>query len=184
MRRLGAACLDGRITSGELAARAAEAQTASTITGLYRVTADLPAPAAGAVTGQWRRARRLMLASLTANSGWPRYRALGHKVIAVAAAGEVVIDLRLIPVTSYRTEITAVAVLGEVLVIVPPCVRVIAGAGVCVAGYVTCPEASPVGGSLVPVVEVRSFAFLGDVRVRREPGPGGKAWHQDGLWSV
>jgi hypothetical protein len=36
---------------------------------------------------------------------------------------EVIIDQRLTPVTSHRTEITAVAVAGEVLIIVPPGMR-------------------------------------------------------------
>lgn len=41
----------------------------------------------------------------------------------MAVPGEVIIDQRLTPVTSHRTEITAVAVAGEVLIIAPPRMR-------------------------------------------------------------
>jgi hypothetical protein len=180
MRQLSTACLDGRITPRELAARAAAAQAATTIAGLRRITGDLPAPASGAVTGAQRRARRLLLGFL-AVSGWRPHRALRPKVTAVAVLGEVVIDLRHTPVTSYRTEITAVAVAGEVLIIVPPGMRATTGPGACIAGYVTVPDAAPPAGPLVPVIAINSYAFLGDIRVRREPAAGGEAQSQDGL---
>ena len=41
----------------------------------------------------------------------------------VAVPGEVMIDQQLTPVTSHRTEVTAVAVAGEVLTIAPPGMR-------------------------------------------------------------
>ena len=143
MRQLSTARLDGRITPPELAARAAAAQAADTIAGLRRITEDLPAPASGAVAGEWRRARRLMLGFFAVSSGWPPYRALRPKVTAVAVLGEVITDLRHTPVTSYRTEITAVAVAGEVLIFVPPGVRAVAGHVAGVGGYVTVPDDSP-----------------------------------------
>ena len=89
MRHLSTACLDGRITARELAARAAAAQTADTIADLRRVTGDLPRTASGAVAGARRRPQRLLLRVLTVSSGWPPpYRALRPKVTAVAALGE------------------------------------------------------------------------------------------------
>jgi hypothetical protein len=166
MRQLGAACLDGRITPDELAARAAAARAAGTIADLRRITRDLPA--SGAVSGAVVRVRRLVLGFMAVTSGWPPHRALGPKVTAVALLGEVVIDLRRTPVASHWTEITAVAVTGEVLIIVPPGIRAIVGGVACVVGYATVPAASPPAGPLVPVIEVSSYAFLGDVRVRRQ----------------
>jgi hypothetical protein len=174
MRQLTAACLDGRITPGELAARATAPQTADTAGGLRRITADLPALASGAVTGARSRARRLAPGFMAVSSGWPPHRALGPKVTAAAVLGEVIIDLRHTPVTSYRTEITAVAVAGEVLIIVPPGMPAVAGGVACVAGYATVPDDSPPAGPLVPVIEVSSYAFLGDVRVRRARAAGGE----------
>lgn len=166
MRQLSEACLDGRITPGELAVRAAAAQAAGTIAELRCFTGDLPA--SGAVAGARHRVRRLVPGFMT-SSGWPPRRALGDKVAVVAVLGEVIIDLRHTSVTSYRTEITAVAVAGEVLIVVPPRMRAIAGRAACAAGYITVPDAGPPAGPLVPVIEVNCYAFLGDVRVRRAP---------------
>ena len=81
----------------------------------------------------------------------------------------VITDLRHTPVTSFRTGITAVAVAGEVLIIVPPGMRAIAGRVTRSAGYTTLPDASPPAGPLVPVIEANCYALLGDVRVRRVP---------------
>lgn len=142
--------------------------SANTIAGVRRVTRDLPAPASGAVAGTRHRARRLVPDFLALSWIWPSPRALGPRVTAVAVLGGPVIDLRRTPVTSYRTEITAVAVAGEVLIVVPPGVRAVAGRGASVVGYATVPDDCPAAGPLVPVIEINSHAFLGDVRVRRE----------------
>jgi hypothetical protein len=73
------------------------------------------------------------------------------------------------------------AVAGEVLIIVPQRIRAVMSGGGCVAGYVTAQDPAPPAWPLVPVIEVKSHAFPGDVRVRREPAAGGVALPQDGL---
>lgn len=173
VRRLIGACLDGRLEPRELATRAEAVQRAATSADLDRLTADIPRPHDGAVGLPRRRARRLIVAVLTLVGHW-RIRALAPRVLAVAAAGEVVIDLHHIAVTSYTTEITAVAVLaGEVRVIVPPGFEVRTQPDVTIGGRAASGPLACGHGGLAPAIAVRSIAVFGNVLVRQEPGRAG-----------
>jgi DUF1707 SHOCT-like domain len=171
LRGLRTACEDGRLTAGEFAARADAVLQAATGQELGRVTEDLPGPAAGAVSGHRHPARRLLVGFLTQvrTGSWP-FPALRRRVVAVAVLGEVVIDLCHTSVTSFETEITAVALAGEVRVIVPPGMRAEAAGGTVVLGYTVFRAGQPAPGALRPALRVTAFAVLGDVRVEAGDG--------------
>jgi hypothetical protein len=135
---------------------------------LQRVTEDLPGPRQGAVAGLRRGARGLLVGLLGQSGRWP-FPALCPRVLAVAAIGEVIIDLCHTPLTAFETDITAVALAGEVRVIVPAGVRIQTGRKVAVLGYTVDP--CPVPGlarALAPVVRINAIAVLGDVRIEEE----------------
>lgn len=166
IRRLVTACGAGRLPLKEALTRAEEAQRAVTYEELSTLTADLPGPEDGAVSADSRGARRLLVAFLTVHGCWP-FQVLGRKVLAAALLGEAVIDLRHTPVTSFSTRISAVAVAGEVRIIVPASFRVETVRKTTVLGYVREPDAGGAQGPLMPVLRVSATAILGDVRVER-----------------
>ena len=163
-----AACADGRLDHAELAARSEAAQRAATLSGLGAVIADIPGPGQASVAGCRRRARRFILGFLGA-AGWRPFRALAARVRAAAVFGEVMIDLRRTAVTSFVTEITAVALAGEVRIVVPAGFRVDAGLAAAAFGRTVAviPPARP--GTLTPVIRLRSVAVLGNVLTSQVP---------------
>jgi len=168
LRRIVDACAEGRLEPAELAVRSEAAQQATTITGLADVIADIPGPGQAAVAGQGRRARRLILVILGLAGRWP-FRALAARVAAAAVLGEVVIDLRRTAVTSFETEVTAVAVAGEVRIVVPAGFRVDASSAVTVFGRTAIAAPPGRGGALTPVIRLRSIAVLGNVLTSQVP---------------
>lgn len=163
VRTLAMACADGRLTLEDLIRRTEAAQTARTHEDLQRVTDALPALCGATVSGPRRGARRLLVGFLGLSGRWP-LPALRPRVLAIAAFGEVAIDLARTPVTSFRTEITAVALAGEVRIVVPPGMRVERKGKYVVLGYTVLPGAGP-SGALVPALRLKIVALLGDVRV-------------------
>jgi Domain of unknown function (DUF1707) len=163
-----AACVDGRLDPGELAARSEAAQRATTLSGLSAVIADLPGQGHTTMAGHRHRARRLILGFLF-SAGWRPFRALAARVRAAAVLGEVMIDLRRTAVTSFVTEITAVALAGEVRIVIPAGFRVDAGLTATVLGRTV--TAFPPGrpGPLTPVIRLRSVAVLGNVLTSQVP---------------
>src|SRR5580704_10630935 len=115
--RIVAACADGSLDPSELTARSEAAQQATTLPGLNAVIADIPGPGWASVAGHRRRARRLII-GLLSPAGWRPFRALAARVRAAAVFGEVMIDLRRTAVTSFVTDITAVALAGEVRIVI------------------------------------------------------------------
>jgi Domain of unknown function (DUF1707) len=144
--RIVAACADGSLDPSELAARSEAAQQATTPSALNAVIADIPGPGWASVAGHRRRARRLII-GLLSPAGWRPFRALAGRVRAAAVFGEVMIDLRRTAVTSFVTDITAVALAGEVRIVIPP--------------------GRP--GALTPVIRLRSVAVLGNVLTSQVP---------------
>ena len=164
-----AACIDGRLDPGELAARSEAAQQATTLAGLSAVVADVPGPGHHRATAGHRpRARRLILGFLF-SAGWRPFRALAARVRTAAVLGEVMIDLRRTAVTSFVTEITAVALAGEVRIVIPAGFRVDPGLTATVLGRTV--TAFPPGrpGALTPVIRLRSVAVLGNVLTSQVP---------------
>jgi hypothetical protein len=166
--RLLAACADGRLEPAELAARSQAAQQASTLRDLARVIADVPGPGQAAVAGSRRGIRRFIISVLGLAGHWP-FRALAAKVVAAAVLGEIVIDLRRTAVTSFETEITVVALAGEVHVVVPAGFRVEPGPAVTVFGRTASVTAPGGDDALTPVIRLRSLAVLGNVLTREVP---------------
>jgi Domain of unknown function (DUF1707) len=172
--RIVAACADGRLDHAELAARSEAAQRAGTMPGLGAVLADIPGPGQASVAGYRRRARRFILGFL-GPAGWRPFRALAARVRAAAVFGEVMIDLRRTAVTSFVTEITAVALAGEVRIVVPAGFRVDTGLAAAAFGRTAAviPPGQP--GALTPVIRLRSVAVLGNVLTSQVPPASGQA---------
>jgi hypothetical protein len=168
LNQIVAACVDGRLDPGELAARSEAAQQATTLSGLSAVIADVPGQGHAAMAGHRPRARRLILGFLF-SAGWRPFRALAARVRTAAVLGEVMIDLRRTAVTSFVTEITAVALAGEVRIVIPAGFRVDPGFTASVLGRTV--TAFPPGrpGALTPVIRLRSVAVLGNVLTSQVP---------------
>lgn len=168
LNQIVAACVDGRLDPGELAARSEAAQQATTLSGLSAVIADVPGQGHAAMAGHRHRARRLILGFLF-SAGWRPFRVLAARVRTAAVLGEVIIDLRRTAVTSFVTEITAVALAGEVRIVIPAGFRVDAGLTATVLGrtVTTFPPGRP--GALTPVIRLRSVAVLGNVLTSQVP---------------
>jgi hypothetical protein len=90
-------------------------------------------------------------------------------VRAAAVFGEVMIDLRRTAVTSFVTDITAVALAGEVRIVIPAGFRVDTGFAAAVFGRTSAviPPGRP--GALTPVIRLRSVAVLGNVLTSQVP---------------
>jgi hypothetical protein len=168
LSRLLTACADGRLEPAEFAARSQAAQQATTLRALARVIADLPGPGRGAVAGRRRGIRRLILSVLGLAGRLP-FRALAARVVAASVLGEIVIDLRRTAVTSFETEITIVALAGEVRLVVPAGFRVEPGPAVTVLGRTSVATPPGRGDALTPVIRLRSLAVLGNVLTSQVP---------------
>jgi hypothetical protein len=168
LTRILSACSDGRLEPAELAARTQAAQQASTLRDLARIIADIPGPGQAAVAARGRGIRRFILGVLGLARHWP-FRALAARVVAAAVLGEVVIDLRRTAVTSFETEITLVALAGEVRLVVPAGYRVEPGPAVTVLGRTASTTPPGRGDALTPVIRLRSLAVLGNVLTSQVP---------------
>lgn len=151
----------GRLTLEELSERIEGAYAARTKGELERVTADLPAaPAARRTTSRWIVA---LIGDLKRTGRWR----LAEKSVAVLGIGDLHLDLRGAEISGLESTITVVALIGDVTVVVPEGVDVEIG-GVLLIGdrRHDAPSTPPHPGA--PVVHVRVFALIGDVRVRVE----------------
>jgi hypothetical protein len=162
------ACADGRLEPAELAARSEAAQQATTLRDLARLVADIPGPGGAAVAGRRRGIRRFILCVLGL-AGRLSFRALAARVVAAAVLGEIVIDLRRTAVTSFETQITVLALAGEVHVVVPAGFRVEPGPAVTVFGRTAATTPPARGDALTPVIRLRSLAVLGNVLTSHVP---------------
>ena len=170
-------CTEGRLTLDEFSDRVGEVYNARTSTELDDAVRDLPVPwsdaGAGAHTEAPRRPRRPVkwLVAVFGESARRGRFALDDESAAIAAFGDCTLDLSEALIDGPNPLITAVAVFGNVTIIVPDGIAVDLE-GVAVFGDKRCStgDTPPVPGS--PVVLVRAFAVFGDVRVRppRERG--------------
>jgi Domain of unknown function (DUF1707)/Cell wall-active antibiotics response 4TMS YvqF len=164
--REGAA--EGRITLEELSARLELAYAARTRPELDAVVEDLPArDALRRETGR-ARAARWTVAVIANEARGGRWRP-GEDTRALALIGDCTLDLRQAEVEGGELAVTAIAVLGDVRVVVPPGVAVELE-GVALVGdkkyrVGEAPEL-PAGA---PRVRVRAYAVVGDVTVMSEP---------------
>lgn len=170
VEQLRVASVEGRLSLAELTDRTEAAYTASTHAELALLTQDLPAAGPGAFpaaqhgpgSGPERRRRWFVgvMGDTKRRGAWRIDQELG----AVAVMGDVLLDLREAEVRTDAVDITAVSVMGDVKIIVPDGVHVdLDGMAVMGDKRVDVLEAAP--GMNVPVVRVRAYAVMGDVKV-------------------
>ena len=162
-------CTEGRITLDEFSDRVGAVYAARTSVELDEVVHDLPvpwaeAPSATSSPTAGRRAVKWLVAVFGDSARRGRFR-LDDESAAIAAFGDCTLDLSEALIDGPNPLITAVAVFGDVTIVVPDGIEVDLE-GVAVFGDKRCTTGSapPVPGS--PVVLVRAFAVFGDVRVR------------------
>ncbi|WP_084957839.1 DUF1707 SHOCT-like domain-containing protein [Thermoactinospora rubra] len=165
VEQLKQASVEGRLTLAELTERTEAAYSAATHAQLALLTQDLPA--AGAVprvpAPAEPRKRRWFVAVMGDSKRRGKWR-VDQGLGAVAVMGDVVLDLREAEVLGNSVDIVATAVMGDVKIIVPDGVDVELD-GVAFMGdkKIDVMEAAP--GMDVPVVRVKAFAVMGDVKV-------------------
>ena len=171
-------CTEGRITLDEFSDRVGDVYNARTAGELDAVVADLPVPwsedapahAADDDEGRFfessrrRRSVRWLVAIFSSSSRRGRFT-LDDEAAVVAAFGDCTLDLSEASIDGPNPLVSAVALFGNVTVIVPEGIEVNLQ-GLPLFGSTRCDTGSarPVPGS--PVVTVRAFAAFGDVRVR------------------
>ncbi|GAA2871402.1 DUF1707 domain-containing protein [Streptosporangium fragile] len=183
VERLRVASVEGRLTLGELTERTEAAYSAVTRAELDVVTSDLPAAGEAAAPAHAQgpapeggRLRRWFVAVLGDSKRRGQWR-IDKPLGAVAVLGDVTLDLRLAEVRTEVVDIVATSVLGDVKIIVPDGVNVeLEGVAVLGDKKVQVAEAPP--GTNAPVVRVRAYAVLGDVKVIGDSRakPVQKAW--------
>jgi DUF1707 SHOCT-like domain/Cell wall-active antibiotics response LiaF, C-terminal len=157
---------DGRLTLDEFSERLDAAYGAKTLGELEAITRDLPvAASAGSVSA--REPTRWSVAIMGGVDRKRRWR-IAERSNAVAVMGGVHLDLRQAEITSPEVEITAVAVMGGIEIVVPEGVEVEVTGFAFMGGrseHVT--ETRVLPGA--PRIHVRAFALMGGVDVRSKP---------------
>jgi hypothetical protein len=189
VERLREASVEGRLTLAELTERTEAAYLAATHAELAQVTADLPAAQdapypAFAPVGQTRpgKARRWYVAVMGDTKRRGKWR-VDQEIAAVAVMGDVTLDLREAEVRTKEIDIVATAVMGDVKIIVPDGVDVdLSGVAFMGDKKVKVIEAPP--GQNVPVIRVRAYAVMGDVKVigDSKAKPIGRPWSAWSEW--
>ncbi|MGV9776911.1 DUF1707 SHOCT-like domain-containing protein [Streptosporangium sp. NPDC003464] len=172
VERLRVASVEGRLTLGELTERTEMAYTAVTQAELAVITSDLPsadhshAPAyapAPAPAPQGGRARRWFVAVMGDSKRRGKWR-IDQGLGAVAVMGDVLLDLREAEVRTGVVDIVATAVMGDVKIIVPDGVDVDLE-GIAIMGDKKVQVLEAPAGMNVPLIRVRAYAVMGDVKV-------------------
>ena len=161
-------CTEGRITLDEFSDRVGDVYNARTMRELDEVVRDLPVPwsdvGAPEPGTRPRRSVKWLVAVFGDSTKRGRFK-LDDESAAIAAFGDCTLDLSEALIDGPNPLITAVAVFGDVTVIVPDGIEVdLEGVAVFGDKRVSTGDTPAVPGS--PVVLVRAFALFGDVRVR------------------
>ncbi|MFI6732939.1 DUF1707 domain-containing protein [Nonomuraea sp. NPDC050451] len=166
VEQLRVASVEGRLTLAELTDRTEAAYTATTHAELALLTQDLPAgatPAPAPAPTPSGRKRRWFVGVMGDSKRRGTWR-IDQELGAVAVMGDVLLDLREAEVRTDMVDIMAVSVMGDVKIIVPDGVNVdLDGMAVMGDKRVDVLQAAP--GMNVPVVRVRAYAVMGDVKV-------------------
>jgi hypothetical protein len=158
----------GRITLEELSERLELAWAARTQPELDTVVADLPDRDAVLTDTRPARAARWIVAVIGNDERSGRWRP-GEDTRALALIGDCTLDLRQAEVEGGELRITAIAVIGDVRVVVPPGVTVELD-GISLLGdkrYRVGEVPAPPPGA--PRVRVTAYAVVGDVTVISAP---------------
>ena len=165
--------VEGRLTLDEFSERMGRALEARTRGELDAVMSDLPvAPAPGQVVPSPRQTRRWHVAILSGHSTRGRWR-LGKKTNAVAFMGGCDMDLRRAEIEGPEVEITALAFMGGIDIIVPEGFEVdLRGFSFMGGRNLKLRDVPIVPGS--PRIVVRGFAFMGGIDVKSRPNRSGR----------
>jgi hypothetical protein len=162
---LAEAAGDGRLTAGEQAERAGLAYSARTLGELAELTADLAEPSAQPIRLDGRRPIAGIFGRERRDGRW----VVPERLAVTAVFGEVVLDLREAVLQSRRILMLATVLGGTVQLVVPD------GVAVEVTGSAVFSTKRNTGGAPLlpdaPVIEVRTFAFGGRVKVVRPKRP-------------
>jgi class 3 adenylate cyclase len=164
--------VEGRLTLDEFSERMGSALQAKTRADLEAVMADLPAPStssSGEVVpaASARKVSRWHVAVMSGHQTRGRWR-IGPKSKAVAVMGGCDIDLRLAEIEGPEIEITAIALMGGINVIVPEGFDVeLRGFSFMGGRSLRMRDVPLVPGS--PRIVVRGFAVMGGIEVKSRP---------------
>ena len=164
-----------QLTLEELESRLEQAYAARTPEALDSVLAGLPAfavvPAPAASTPASRRAGSknfvAVMSGVVRRGAW----VVPQRINAVAFMGGIELDLREAILDPGVTHIDVLAVMGGVVVTVPPNVRLETDGGAFMGGFEDQLKQPASGDPNAPVVRLTGFAFMGGVETRvLEPG--------------
>lgn len=162
-RRLQEAVGEGVLEFDEFEHRIGVVLTARTRAEIEPVLADLPKPADAPVPARPRPVRRWLLAFMSGHEERGRWRPADH-TIAVAVMGGVEVDLRHAQLATDELQITAIAWMGGVEIIVPPGVEVEMTGFAFMGGKSNAVPDLP--DDRAPLVRVRAFALMGEVEAK------------------
>jgi hypothetical protein len=174
---LRAASADGRISLAEFDDRSRAAYGATTRADLDSLTADLPRPSPGASLASAPVAATSApppdggvswtVAVMSGNERKGRWR-VSRRTTAVAVMGGCKLDLREATVPPDEVQITAVAVMGGVEVVVAEGVEVVISGFSLMGGYDAHVADVPRRPG-TPIVRVRAISIMGGVEVKSKP---------------
>jgi class 3 adenylate cyclase len=165
--RLRRHCAEGRITLDEFSDRAGQVYAARTRAELVEVLADLPEPVpvpASEGAPVRRQTTSMVVGIMGGGHSKGRWRP-DNELTALAIMGGCTVDLRQAEIEGPVIDISAVAIMGGVEVIVPEGIAVELS-GIAIMGGKDCrvKDVTPLPGT--PLVRVKAFALWGGVTVR------------------
>jgi hypothetical protein len=156
---LGEAAAHGRLTLDELTERLDRAYAARTQTELEELVADLPAATASAVS---------RVKATTRIEKTRRWR-LAPKATVLAVMGGVELDLRRAEIESAEVELTCIAVMGGIEIVVPEGVDVDLTGFAVMGGKSQKVRDVPIRPG-APLIRIAGYAFMGGIEVRSRSG--------------
>lgn len=162
---LAAALADGRLTHDEHSERVVAALSARTLGELAVLTTDLATPAQQPVRVDDGRMISGVFGTEVRNGRW----VVPPVLTVTALAGEVEVDFREALMQERHLVLNAYALGGRIRLIVPAGVEVVMGGTAILGRRRGATVAELPADTDVPVIEVRSFAVLGEILVRTPP---------------
>ena len=160
-----------QLTLEDLESRLERVYAARTMEAIESVLTGLPAIAPGTAVAAVKRPRgrtyMAVMSGVVRRGAW----VVPKHISAFAFMGGVELDLREAILDPGLTEISVLAVMGGVVVTVPPNVRLESDGFAFMGGFEDQLKAPASGDPNAPVVKLTGFAFMGGVEVRvLEPG--------------